>query len=238
MTVLVPNADEAERQRAARRRRPGRARAGSPSTCTWSASRRTAIAEQRRRRSSRADGNWKRRTRRLSQMSERAEDRAGRRRCSRCAVAVAVLALGPRPAAAAAGIERRRQRQAETVEARKASRRGEPDDLQLAALHRQADRSPTSKRRPASTVKYIEDVNANEEFFAQDAAAARNRASRAAAASSSSPTGWRTRCTTSATCRTSTSRRCRTSRRTSSPNLRAPDVRPEPRLLGARGRAG
>ena len=37
MTVLVPNADEAERAAAARRRRAGSASAGRPSTSTWCA---------------------------------------------------------------------------------------------------------------------------------------------------------------------------------------------------------
>ncbi len=64
------------------------------------------------------------------------------------------------------------------------------------------------------SVKYIEDVNSNEEFFAklQPVLAEGNRA---AAASSSSPTGWRRRCTNSATCRNSNRRRSRTSRKTS-----------------------
>ena len=42
---------------------------------------------------------------------------------------------------------------------------GEPDDLQLAALHRQEHGRPTSSKATGVTVKYIEDVNDNEEFF-------------------------------------------------------------------------
>ncbi len=78
------------------------------------------------------------------------------------------------------------------------------------------------------SVKYVEDVNSNEEFFAKLQAGTGGRQARAAAASSSSPTGWRRRCTNSATCRNSNRRRSRTSRRTCADNLRGARLRPRP----------
>ena len=89
------------------------------------------------------------------------------------------------------------------------------------------------ERRPASTVNYIEDVNDNNEIFAQAPADARSRATRRAAASSSSPTGWRRRCTTSATCRTSTRTAIPTGRREPARVLAKPELRPRAQLLAA-----
>ena len=73
---------------------------------------------------------------------------------------------------------------------------------------------PDFEKATGVTVKYIEDVNANEEFFAQDAAAARaGRIGRPQHLRRHRLDG-EAKCTSSATCRTSTSRRCRTSKRT------------------------
>ena len=112
--------------------------------------------------------------------------------------------------------------------------RGRPDDLELARLHRPGPgrhRSPSSSRRRGVSVEYIEDINSNLAVLRQAAAAAASRASPAVATSSSSPTGWRSRCTTSATWRSSTPttsrRRWTTSRRSSSPR----DLRPRPQVL-------
>ena len=99
------------------------------------------------------------------------------------------------------------------------------DDLQLAALHRQGRRSPTSRTRPGSRSSTSRTSTTTPSSSARCSRSS-TRASRAAARSSSSPTGWRTRCTSSATCRTSTSRRCRTTTRTSSRASRHPPFDP------------
>ena len=147
---------------------------------------------------------------------------------------IAALAL-----AAAAGRLRRRRRDRRRRQQRKSQTvklegkpRGEPDDLQLAALHRQ-EHGPDFEKATGDHGQVHRGHQRQRRVLRQDAAAARSRANPAAAASSSSPTGWRTRCTSSATCRTSTSRRCRTSRRTCSPSLQHPPFDPNRDLHGA-----
>ena len=87
-------------------------------------------------------------------------------------------------------------------------------------------RSRTSKRRPGSSVKYIEDINANEEFFAKMQPLLQQGRIRRPQHLRRHRLDGAARCTSSATCRTSTSRRCRTSKRTCCASLRHPPFDP------------
>ena len=159
MTVLVPNADEAERQRLPGGGARVGARAGSPSTCILSASRpgerrRPSNRRCRSRRRPVATGNDPRR------LIADGEQREGPRRITALLavlVAAAALALG---LAACGGGGGGIEGGGEEKEAPKVKLEGkpsrQPDDLQLAALHRQGHRArlrKSERRQRSSTSK-------------------------------------------------------------------------------------
>ena len=107
------------------------------------------------------------------------------------------------------------------------------DDLQLAGLHRPGPERDRRRVRAGDRHQGRVHRGRQRQRRSSSASCSRSwsRASRAAGRSSSSPTGWRSRCTTSATCRSSTTRTCRTSTRTCSTASRTPRSTPGAQLL-------
>ena len=244
MTVLVPNASTRPSERGCPAEAPRFGSAGRPSTCTWCASPRLAGRGRRAGRQrgpvARTNEGVRRQCRRCSASGTGTSGSSGvgafiaggsrsRRWPSAPASASrhAAAAAGSRAVAAAGACRRSRSTGKPTGELTISNwplyidKQTFRDFEEATGRHGQVHRGRQRQRR----------------VLRQGAAAARPGRVRAAARSSSSPTGWRTRCTSSATCRTSTSRRCPTSRRTSS-RPAAPDLRPQPRLLGAVADAG
>ncbi len=191
MTVLHPNASEAERQRL-----PGGGLAGEAELASG------PHAPGARVRGRVASGRAGRRRHRL--------DKATRRGNSDDKPKIADPGRGG-PDAGGSGADRRlrrrrrqRRRRGPGRPGRQAVRRG--DDLQLAGLHRPWQGRHRRRIREDLRRRHHLHRGRHREHpvLRQAAAAARNAATPAAAASSSSPTGWRSRCTTSATSSSST----------------------------------
>ena len=201
MTVLVPNADEAERSAAARRRRRR-----APQLGAGAHPRGPGI----RRRCNQTDG-----TRRNVQQARRSP--------------LAVLRRGARCSRRCGRRSRWPATTGEVTDGAEADGRSQrrADDLQLAALHRQATTIPDFEEESGVTVEVHRGRQRQQRVLRQAAAAARPGRVRRAAASSSSPTGWRRRCTTSATCRTSTRAALPNVYKNIAPSLQSPAFDPD-----------
>ena len=217
MTVLVPNASEAERAALARA-------AGRRCSLSWAPehvhlvheSSNGAVAERRRRRT-RQNRQWPK------EATEMWQDTTDLDRLA--------LVAGSEPRDRRLWRRRRhrgqrgRSRRSRDREARgQAERRLTISNWPL--LHRQEDRSGLREGDRRISVKYIEDVNDNAEFFGKLQPLLGQGAVRAAARCSSSRTGWRRRCTISATSRTSTSRRIPNVEKNLVPSLQHPTFDP------------
>ena len=215
--------------KASRGRRPGHAELGA----------RAHARGPRVARGTRSKDGGRSRLPRLKPQRENGMMAGKRRKCDgsaasrwwrRLAVAVGLAACG-----GGGGIEGGGSTEGRNREARRQAV-GQPDHLELAPLHRQGHGPQPSKRRPGSSVKYIEDINSNEEFFSKMQPLLQEGES--GGRSIFVLAGYEAQQNVQAGLPggTSTNRRCRTWKRTSC-EPPAPAVRPEPRATRCRGRA-